>query len=91
LGYDIGASLVEDDMVELAAKLMKKAEEKGVKLLLPIDVVLADTFDNDANSAIAKVTEISGDWRGLDIGPETIKEFQKEIDECQTIIWNGPM
>jgi phosphoglycerate kinase len=91
LGYDIGASLVEEDMVELASQLMKKAEEKGVKLLLPTDVVLADKFDNDANSAIAKVTEISGDWRGLDIGPETLKEFQKEIDECQTIIWNGPM
>lgn len=91
LGYDIGASLVEDDMVELASKLMKKAEEKGVKLLLPSDVVLADKFDNDANTAVAKVTEISGDWLGLDIGPETLEEFRKEIDECSTIVWNGPM
>ena len=78
-------------MVELASKLMKKAEEKGVKLLLPSDVVLADKFDNDANTAVAKVTEISGDWRGLHIGPDTLEEFRKEIDECETIVWNGPM
>jgi phosphoglycerate kinase len=91
LGYDIGKSLVEEDMVDLAKRLMEKAKEKGVKLILPTDVVLADKFDNDANTAIAKVTDISGDWMGLDIGPETIKEFQKEIEECQTIVWNGPM
>jgi phosphoglycerate kinase len=91
LGYDIGASMVEDDLVETAAALMKTAEEKGVKLLLPSDVVLADKFDNDANVAVAKATEISGDWMGLDIGPDAIAEFQKEIEECETIIWNGPM
>jgi phosphoglycerate kinase len=91
LGYDIGASLVEDDMVDLAKSLMEKAKEKGVKLLLPTDVVLADAFDNDANTAIAKVTEISGDWRGLDIGPESIAAFQKEIEASETIVWNGPM
>ena len=90
-GYNIGASLVEDDMVELADKLMKKAEEKGVKLILPVDVVVADDFDNDANTAIAKVTEISGDWRGLDIGPETLNIFQKEIEQAETCVWNGPM
>lgn len=91
LGYDIGASLVEDDMVDLAKTLMQKAKDKGVKMLLPSDVVLADAFDNDANTAVAKVTEISGDWRGLDIGPETIKEFGNEIGQAQTIVWNGPM
>jgi phosphoglycerate kinase len=85
LGYDIGASLVEDDIVELASSLMKKAEEKGVKLILPVDVVLADKFDNDANSAVAKVTDISGDWMGLDIGPETIDLFRSEIAEANTI------
>ena len=87
LGYDIGASLVEEDMVELAAKLMKMAEEKGVKLLLPSDVVLADAFDNNANTAVAKVTEISGDWRGLDIGPDTIKMFGEEIAAAETVVW----
>merc|ERR1719491_2562313 len=61
LGYDIGASLVEDDMVELAGELMKKAEAKGVKLILPEDVVLADAFDNDANTAVAPVEEIQGE------------------------------
>lgn len=91
LGYGIGKSLVEEDMVELASSLMKKAEAKGVKMLLPTDVVLADAFDNGANTAIAKVTEISGEWMGLDIGPDTIQDFQKEIDACETIVWNGPM
>ena len=61
---------------------------KGVKLLLPSDVVLADKFDNDANTAVANVTEISGDWRGLDIGPETLEEFRKEITE--KIIYGKP-
>jgi phosphoglycerate kinase len=91
LGYSIGASLVEEDMVELAKTLMQKAEEKGVKLILPTDVVLADKFDNDSNTAIAKVTDITGEWMGLDIGPETIATFQKEIEMANTIVWNGPM
>jgi phosphoglycerate kinase len=91
LGYDIGKSLVEDDIVDLAKSLMEKAKAKGVKLLLPKDVVLADKFDNDANTAIAKVNEISGDWMGLDIGPETLEEFKKEIEASHTIVWNGPM
>lgn len=83
--------MVEEDLVETAAALMKKAEEKGVKLLLPTDVVLADKFDNDANTAVAKVTEISGDWMGLDIGPDSIKTFGEEIAKANTIVWNGPM
>ncbi len=91
LGYDIGQSLVEDDIVGLAADLIKKAEEKGVKLILPTDVVLADKFDNDANTAIAKANEISGDWMGLDIGPETLEVFAEEIAKSNTIVFNGPM
>jgi len=90
-GYDIGASMVEEDMVALAADLMQKAEAKGVKLLLPTDVVLADKFANDANTAIAPVTEISGGWMGLDIGPDTIQAFSAEIEKSNTIVWNGPM
>ena len=70
---------------------MKKAEEKGVKLILPTDVILADKFDNDANTAIASVTEISGDWMGLDIRPETLETFGKEIAQANTIVFNGPM
>jgi phosphoglycerate kinase len=91
LGYDIGKSLVEDEYVELAGKLMKLAEEKGVKLILPPDVVLADKFDANANTAVAKCNEISGDWMGLDVGPETLELFEKEISECNTIVFNGPM
>eukprot|EP00522_Entomoneis_paludosa_P016335 CAMPEP_0172443786 /NCGR_PEP_ID=MMETSP1065-20121228/3985_1 /TAXON_ID=265537 /ORGANISM="Amphiprora paludosa, Strain CCMP125" /LENGTH=435 /DNA_ID=CAMNT_0013194125 /DNA_START=127 /DNA_END=1434 /DNA_ORIENTATION=+ len=91
LGYDIGKSMVEEDLVDVADSLMKKAEEKGVKLLLPTDVILADKFDNDATTAVAKVTEISGDWMGLDIGPDSIKTFGEEIAKANTIVWNGPM
>lgn len=91
LGYDIGASLVEEDMVKLAGDLMKKAEEKGVKLILPSDVVLADKFANDANTAVAKANEISGDWMGLDVGPETLQTFASEIEKSNTIVFNGPM
>uniref|UniRef100_A0A7S1V1F8 Phosphoglycerate kinase n=1 Tax=Grammatophora oceanica TaxID=210454 RepID=A0A7S1V1F8_9STRA len=91
MGYGIGKSLVEEDMVGLAGDLMKKAEEKGVKLMLPTDVVLADAFDNDANTALAKVTDIDGDWMGLDIGPESLDAFTAAIAEANTIVFNGPM
>jgi phosphoglycerate kinase len=60
-------------------------------MLLPTDVIVADKFDNDANTAIAKVTDITGDWMGLDIGPDSILEFKAEIEKCNTIVWNGPM
>jgi len=91
LGYDIGSSLVEDDIVELAGELMKKAEAKGVKLILPPDVIVADSFSNNANSAVSLANEISGEWMGLDIGPETLKLFEKEIAKSNTIVFNGPM
>jgi phosphoglycerate kinase len=91
MGYNIGASLVEEDMVELAGSLMEQAKSKGVKLLLPTDVVLADKFDNNANTAISPADDISGDWMGLDIGPDSIETFRKEIELASTIIWNGPM
>lgn len=91
LGYDIGGSLVEDDIVDLARSLLSKAEEKGVNLVLPTDVILADDFNNDANSAIASVTEISGNWMGLDIGPDTLERFALEIEKSNTIVFNGPM
>jgi phosphoglycerate kinase len=91
MGYGIGKSLVEEDMVELASSLMKKAKDKNVKLILPTDVVLADKFDNSATTAIAKATEISGDWMGLDVGPETLETFRQEIEKSNTIVFNGPM
>ena len=91
LGYDIGKSMVEDEYVELAGKLMEQAKERGVKLILPPDVVLADKFAIDANTAIAKCDEITGDWMGLDVGPETLDLFAGEIALCNTIVFNGPM
>lgn len=91
MGYNIGKSMVEDDYVELAGKLMKQAEEKGVKLLLPPDVILADKFAEDATTAVAKANEITGDWMGLDVGPETLELFEKEIGNSNTIVFNGPM
>ena len=91
LGYDVGKSMVEEEFIELAGKLMKQAEEKGCKLILPPDVILADKFAEDANSAVAKSNEISGDWMGLDVGPETLDLFRIEIEQSNTIVFNGPM
>lgn len=91
MGYNIGKSMIEEDMVGLAADLMKKAEAKGVKFVLPSDVVLADEFKEDANTKIANASEIDGDWMGLDIGPESLKEFEEEISKCNTVVFNGPM
>ena len=90
-GLDVGNSLVEEDKLELAKNLEEKAQSKGVQLLLPSDVVLADSFSPTANSKISDINNISGDWMGLDIGPDSIKIFQDALSECKTIIWNGPM
>ncbi|GJP35830.1 hypothetical protein CLOM_g20380 [Closterium sp. NIES-68] len=90
-GLATGSSLVEADKIELAASLIQKAQEKSVKLLLPTDVVIADKFDNDANSKVVKAADIPDGWMGLDIGPETIAAFSSELQDAKTIIWNGPM
>ena len=90
-GLDVGKSLVEEDKLELARNLEAKAKTKGVELLLPSDVLLANEFSPDAESKVSKIDSISGDWMGLDIGPQSIKVFQNALAECKTIIWNGPM
>jgi len=90
-GLSVGNSLVEEDKLELARQLEKKAKDKGVELLLPTDVILADNFSKDASSQIASIDDIKEGWMGLDIGPESIKFFQKALSDCKTIIWNGPM
>ena len=90
-GLDVGKSLVEEDKLELARDLEAKAKAKGVELLLPTDVVLADEFSPEANSKISQIDSISGNWMGLDIGPDSIKVFQNALAECKTIIWTGPM
>jgi phosphoglycerate kinase len=91
LGHNVGSSLVEEDMVALAKELMDKAKAKGVKLLLPVDVTVADKFAADANSKVCNVDEIEDGWMGLDVGPATIAEFGAEIEKSDTIVWNGPM
>ncbi|KAJ4964021.1 hypothetical protein NE237_023960 [Protea cynaroides] len=90
-GYSVGSSLVEEDKLDLATSLLEKAKSKGVSVLLPTDVVVADKFAADANSKIVPATSISDGWMGLDIGPDSIKSFSEVLDTTQTIIWNGPM
>jgi len=90
-GLNTGSSLVEEDKVELAKSLEAKAKSMGVSLILPTDVVLADKFDANANTQVASVDSIPDGWMGLDNGPESTKMIQKELSDCKTIIWNGPM
>ncbi|KAL5977492.1 Phosphoglycerate kinase 3, cytosolic [Asimina triloba] len=90
-GHAVGSSLVEEDKLNLATSLLEKAKAKGVSLLLPTDVVIADKFAADANSKVVPVTGIPVDWMGLDIGPDSIKTFSQSLDSAKTIIWNGPM
>lgn len=90
-GYEIGKSLLEEDKIELAKELMAKAEEKGVKLLLPVDTVVAKEFSADAEHKTVPSDQIPADWQGLDIGPETREVFGKEIRQAKTVVWNGPM
>jgi phosphoglycerate kinase len=90
-GLAVGNSLVEEDKLDLAKELEAKAAAKGVQFLLPTDVVLANKFDKDAESQIAKVEAIPDGWMGLDIGPDSVKLFQEALADCKTVIWNGPM
>ena len=90
-GLNVGKSLVEDDKLELAKSLEIKAKERGVDLLLPTDVVVADKFAADANAQTVSVDSIPGDGMGLDIGPDSVKTFQAALKECKSVIWNGPM
>lgn len=90
-GLSVGKSLVEDDFVELAKTLEAKAKEKGVALILPTDVVVADNFASDANAQTVSVESIPDGWMGLDIGPDSVKTFQHALADCKTVIWNGPM
>ena len=82
---------MEEDKLELAKELEAKAKAKGVQLLLPTDVVLADNFAPDANSQIVSIDAIPDGWMGLDIGPDSIKAFEAALADCKTVIWNGPM
>lgn len=90
-GGKIGNSLVEDDKLDLALELIKEAKEKGVNLILPSDSVIADKFDNAANTKTCSNSEIPDGWMGLDIGENAVKELTKVIATSKTILWNGPM
>ncbi|MBO4997862.1 MAG: phosphoglycerate kinase [Lachnospira sp.] len=91
LGEEVGKSLLEEDYKQYALDMLKKAEEKGVKLLIPVDTVVADDFSNDANFKTVGRGEIPADWEGLDIGPKTSELFANAVKDAKTVVWNGPM
>ena len=91
MGGNVGISLLEEDYCDFALNMLKKAEEKGVKLLLPVDHVVADDFSNDANIQVVNRGEIPDGWEGLDIGPETAKLYAEAVKTAKTVVWNGPM
>ena len=91
MGYEIGASLLEEDKIELAGQILEKAKAKKVKFLLPVDVKVAKEFDNNAEAKFVDVKHIPPDFIGMDIGPETIKQFEDEVLKAKTIVWNGPV
>ncbi|GAA4923103.1 phosphoglycerate kinase [Mucilaginibacter defluvii] len=90
-GGEIGTSLLEADKLDLANELVEKAKAKGVNLILPTDCIVADKFDNNAQTAVSPNNTIKSDWMGLDIGPESREAFAKVIEESKTVLWNGPM
>lgn len=90
-GYSIGKSLLDEEGLELAGEILEKASEKGVKFMLPVDVVAADEFANDSPRAVFDVDEIPDDKMGMDIGPETIELYTETLKTAKTVVWNGPM
>ncbi|HBF2788625.1 TPA: phosphoglycerate kinase [Clostridioides difficile] len=90
-GYEVGTSLLEIDKVEYAKEMMEKAKNKGVNLLLPVDVVMADHFAPDATPIVTEDANVKEEYMGLDMGPKTIANFVKTIKESKTVVWNGPM
>ncbi len=91
MGYNVGDSICELDRIDLAKETMKKAEEKGVKLLFPVDTVCGKEFSNDTEIKTVDSKDIPDGWQGLDIGPESIKIFTDELRKAKTVMWNGPL
>jgi phosphoglycerate kinase len=91
MGKEIGKSLLEPDKIDLAKQILSKAKEKQVGFFLPVDVVVAPEAKDDAASRVVSDDDIPSDMQGLDIGPETLKEFSSELDRAKTVVWNGPM
>ncbi len=90
-GYEVGSSLVENDKLDFATKLMRDAVQQGLPLMLPVDVVVAAEVSAESKAKVVPVGEIPRDWKIVDIGPQTISNFSEELRQCQTIFWNGPM
>ena len=91
MGYNVGNSLVEDDLIDEALKIMAEAKRLGVKFYLPVDIVIADKFSEDAMVKYVTYQEIPNGWMGLDIGPASVRLFGEVLWDAQTILWNGPM
>ena len=90
-GGSIGDSICEDDKMELALDILKQAKAKGVQIHIPVDVIAADAFSNDANTQVCDVMHIPDGWQGLDAGPKSIANFDAVVNQCKTILWNGPL
>ncbi|HHW43595.1 MAG TPA: phosphoglycerate kinase [Desulfotomaculum sp.] len=90
-GYPMGKSLVEGDRLELARDLMARAKERGVELLLPVDLVVAPAAEPDAQPRVVPVDQVPAEWMALDIGPATVESFSRAVGDARTVIWNGPM
>ncbi|HZH61130.1 MAG TPA: phosphoglycerate kinase [Metabacillus sp.] len=91
LGHDVGKSLLEEDKIDLAKSYLDQAKEKGVNFYMPVDVVVADDFSNDANTQVVSIDSIPSDWEGLDAGPKTREIYADVIKNSKLVIWNGPM
>ena len=90
-GLEVGSSLVEDDLLDIACSIMDKAAAGGKRIVLPRDCVAASDFDPEADNRVVAVSEIPAGWMGLDIGPATVADFTREIMAARTVVWNGPM
>lgn len=90
-GGKIGNSICEDDKMELALDILKQAKAKNVQVHIPVDVIAADAFSNDANTQIVDINEIPDGWEGVDAGPKSLKQFHDVVMKCKTILWNGPL
>ncbi|WP_226671563.1 phosphoglycerate kinase [Metabacillus litoralis] len=91
LGHDVGKSLLEEDKIDLAKSFLDQAKEKGVNFYMPVDIVVADDFSNDANTQIVSIDSIPSDWEGLDCGPKSREIYADVIKNSKLVIWNGPM